>query len=85
MIPSKYLSNFWRILEMHLINCETSLQLKWSSNYILFYILIAGTVANQINFQINDTKLYVFLVTSSTQEDTKLLKQFESGLKRTIS
>ena len=81
MVPSKYLSNFWRILEMHLIKCETSLQLKWSSNYIL----IAGTVANQINFQINDTKLYVFLVTSSTQEDTKLLKQFESGLKRTIS
>ena len=30
MLPLKYLSNFWRTLEMHLINCEISLQLIWS-------------------------------------------------------
>ena len=28
MVPLKYLSNSWRTLEMHLINCEISLQLK---------------------------------------------------------
>ena len=28
MVPLKYLSNFWRRLEMFLINCEISLQLK---------------------------------------------------------
>ena len=42
MVPLKYLSNFWRTLEMPLINCEISLQLKWSKKYIL----VAGTAAN---------------------------------------
>ena len=35
MVPLKYLSTFWRTLEMSLINCEISLQLKWSRNRIL--------------------------------------------------
>ena len=71
MVPLKYLSNFWRTLEMPLINCEISLQLKWSKNCIL----VAGTVANKNpSFEINDTKLYVPVVTLSTQENIKLLK-----------
>ena len=36
-------------------------------------------------FKINDTKLYVPVVTLSTQESIKLLKQLESGFKRTIN
>ena len=57
---------------MHLINCEISLQLKWSKNCIL----VASTVANEHpNFQINDTKLYVPVVILSTQENIKLRKQ----------
>ena len=81
MVPLKYLSNFWRTLEMPLINCEISLQLKWSKNCIL----VAGTVANKNpSFEINDTKLYVPVVTLSTQENIKLVKQVESGFKRTI-
>ena len=31
MVPSKYLSNFWRTLEMPLINCEVNLILTWST------------------------------------------------------
>ena len=42
MVPLKYLSNFWRTLEMPLTNCEISLQLKWSRSCII----VAGT-ANQ--------------------------------------
>ena len=81
MVPLKYLSNFWRTLEMPLINCEISLQLKRSKKCIL----VAGTANNQNpSFQINDTKLNVSVVTLSTQENMKLLKQLESGLKRTI-
>ena len=54
MVPLKYLSNFWRALEMLLINCESSLQLKWSRNYIV----VAGTANNgKQSFQIKDTKL----------------------------
>ena len=82
MVPLKYLGNFWRTLEMHLIDCEISLQLKWSKNSIL----VAGTASNQNqSFQINDTKLYVPVVTLSTQENIKLLKQLEPGFKRTIN
>ena len=82
MVPLKYLSNFWRTLEIPLISCEISLQLKWSKNCIL----VADTAANQNPpFQINDTKLYVPVVNLSTQENIKILKQFESGFKRTVS
>ena len=82
MVQLKYLSNFCRTLEMPLINWEIVLQLKWSRNCII----VGGTVNSQNpSFQIKDTKLYVPVVTSSTQENIKLLKQLESGFERTIS
>ena len=31
MVPLKYLSNFWRTLEISLINCEINLLLTWSA------------------------------------------------------
>ena len=31
-VPLKHLSNFWRILDMPLINCEVSLTLTWCNN-----------------------------------------------------
>ena len=37
MVPLKYLSNFWRTLEMPLINCEISIQLKWSKDCSIWY------------------------------------------------
>ena len=82
MVQLKYLSNFWRTLEIPLINCEISLQLKRSKDCFL----IAGTVANQVpTFTKTDTKLYVPAVTLSTQDKVKLLKQLNSGFKRTIN
>ena len=82
MVPSNYLSNFRKTLEMPLINCKISLQLKWSRNCFI----VAGTANNQNpTFQINDTKLYVPVVTLSNQENIKLLKQLESGFKRKIN
>ena len=60
MVPLKYLSNFWRTLEMRLINCEVNLILTWSSRCVL----IATAVLNQAaTFEITDTKLYVPVVT----------------------
>ena len=82
MVPLKYLSNFWRTLEMSLINCEVNLILTWSSNCVL----IATAVQNQAaTFEITDTKLYVPVVTLSTQENTKFLQQLKSGFKRVIN
>ena len=36
MVPLKNLNNFWRTLEMPLINCEFSIQLKWSRKYRMY-------------------------------------------------
>ena len=64
MVPLKYLSNFWRTLEMPLINYEISLQLKWSKKCTL----VASTVNNENpSFQVTYTKLYVAVVTFTTQ------------------
>ena len=82
MVPLKYLSNFWRTLEMPLINCEVNLILTWSSSCVL----IATSIPNQnATFAITDTKLYVPVVTLSTQENTKFLQQLKSGFKRVIN
>ena len=82
MVPLKYLSNFWRTLEMPLINCEVNLILTWSSTCVL----ISTNVQNQnATFAITDTKLYVPVVTLSTQENTKFLQQLKSGFKRVIN
>ena len=54
MVPPKYLSNFWRTLEMPLINCEINLILTWSTNCVI----VPTDVANQnATFEISDTKL----------------------------
>ena len=75
MVPLKYLSNFWRTLEMPLINCEVNLILTWSSTCVITNSTGAGT------FEITDTKLYVAAVTLSTQENAKLLQQLNQVLK----
>ena len=79
MVPLTYLSNFWRTLEMPLINCEVNLILTWSSTCVITSSNGIGTYA------ITDTKLYVPVVTLSTQENTKLLQQLKSGFKRVIN
>ena len=82
MVPLKYLSNFWRTLEMPLINCEVELILNWSANCVIIYT----NVNNQVpTFTITETNLYVPVVTLSTQDNAKLLPQLKSGFKRTIS
>ena len=66
---------------MPLINWEANLILTWSANCAIIYT----NVANQNpTFVIAETKLYVPVVTSSIQDNTKLLQQLKSGLKKTI-
>ena len=67
---------------MPLINCEINLQLKLSEKRIL----IVGATKNQVpEFKITDTKLSVLVITVSTSDNAKLLKQLESGFKRIIN
>ena len=82
MVPLKYLSNFWGTLEMSLTNCEINIYLHQYKNYVM----VATDVNNQGKiFSITDTKLYVPLVTLSTQDHAKLLEQLKSGFKRTVN
>ena len=82
MVLLKYLSNFWRTLEMPLINCKVNLILTWSSTCAL----VSTNIQNQnATFAITDTKLYVPVVTLSTQENTKFFQQLKSGFKRVIN
>ena len=64
---------------MPLINCEVNLILTWSSTCVITNSNGAGT------FAITDTKLYVPVVTLSTQENSKFLQQLKSGFKRVIN
>ena len=60
MVPLKYLRNFWRTLEIPLINCEINLILTWPGNCVI----VSTVVANQgETFLITDTKIYVPIVT----------------------
>ena len=77
-VPLKYLSNFWRSLEMPLINCKIELSLKWYENCILSS---AGTAAT---FAITDTKLYVPVVTLKTEGNARLSKLLSEGFKRPV-
>ena len=60
LVPLKYLSNFWRTLEMPLANCEIELILHWSANCVIIYTDIANQVPT---FTITETILYVPVVT----------------------
>ena len=77
MVPLKYLSNFWRTLDIPLINCEITLHLTWSDKCVL------SNDSKVTTFTITDTKLYVAIVTVSTEDSAKLLQQLKSG-SRTI-
>ena len=79
MVPLTYLNNFWRTLEMPLINCEINLILTWSSNCVLTDSAGAG------RFAITDTKLYVPAITLSIRDNSKLLQQLKSGFKTVVN
>ena len=67
---------------MPLINCEVNLILIWSANCFIVYTNDANQGAT---FEITGTKLYVPIVTLSTQDNAKLFSQLKSGFKRTIN
>ena len=82
MVTLKYLSDFWRKLELSLSNCKISLQLKQSKDCFL----LAVTAANQaMEIKIIYTKLFVPFVTLLAQDMINLLKQLDSDFKRTIN
>ena len=76
-VPLKYLSNFWRSLEMPLINCKIYFELNGSK------VCVMSTIA-ATTFKITNTKLYVPIFTLSSKDDAKLVQLLESGFSRPV-
>ena len=95
VVPLTYLNNFWRSLNIPLINCEIELILTWFKNCVLISKAreanygdnpVVHKIDNPKNaiFEIKDTGFYVPVVTLSKESDTKLLEQIKTGFKITI-
>ena len=76
-VPLKYLSNFWRLVEMPLINCKMYLELNWTKDCVMSNI--ADTT-----FKTTSMELYVPIVTLSTKDKVKLTKKLNEGSKRPV-
>ena len=87
-VPLKYLGNFWRSLEMPLINCKGDLSLRWIEKCVLTTSAIGAdanaTGADSATFKITDAKLYVPVVSLSTEDSVKLEKLLSEGFKRPV-
>ena len=90
-IPLKYLGNFWRALNIPIISCEVFLELKWNKNCVITSLEqrdIGGGNRDHAptgaTLAITDCKLYVPAVTSSKDDEIKLLTNLKSGFKREI-
>ena len=78
VVPLKYLSNFFRSLEMPLINCKIKLNLTWTKECVL------STDGGNAVFIINDTKMYVPVVTLSKEDNKDFIEQQNKGFQRSI-
>ena len=93
-IPLKYFGNFWRALNLPLISCEVSLELKWNKNCVITSLenriinagppVVRGNEPTSATLSITDCKLYVPVVTLSKDDEIKLLTNLKSGFKREI-
>ena len=82
VVPLKYVSNFFRSLELPLVNCKIDLELTWHKDCITSS---ADAAAGQVvSSMITDTKSYIPIATLSTKDNTNLTKQLNEGFKITI-
>ena len=72
----KYLNYFLRTLELPLINCGFKLNRTWTPNCVISASTGAAT------FAVIDTKLYLPIVTLSTQDNEKMLQELKPGFKQ---
>ena len=77
-MPLKYISNFFRSLEILLINTKLYIELNWTKHSII------SNVATATTFQITKTELYVPVVTLNTENNKKLTKLLGENFKRSV-
>ena len=86
-VPLKYLSNFGRSLKMSMINCKVELKFRLTKYCVLS---VGGTDVSgndeddNIIFTIEDTKLYVPVVTSSARDNQNLSKLLSKWFERSV-
>ena len=78
VVPLKYLSNFFRSSGMPLINCKIKLNLTWKKECVL------STDDGNAVFIINDTKMYIPVVTLSKEDNKDFIEQQNKGFQRFI-
>ena len=78
VVSLEHLSNFFRSLEMPLINCKIKLNLTWKKEFVL------STDAGNAVFISNDTKMYVPVVTLSKEDNKDFIEQQNKGFQRSI-
>ena len=78
-VSLKYLSNFFRSLEMPLINCKIKLNLTWKKECVL------SNHHGDAVFVTNDTKMYVPVITLSKEDNKDFIEQQNKGFQRSIS
>ena len=82
IVPLKYISNFFRSLEMPLVNCKIDLELTCHKDCMISSVNAAAVQA--VSNMITNTKLYVPVVTLPTKDNNNLTKQLNDGFKRSI-
>ena len=78
VVPLKYLSNYFRSLEMSLNNCKIKLNLTWKKECVL------STDLGDAVFIINDTKMCGPVVTLSKEDNKDFIEQQNRGFQRSI-
>ena len=73
----KYLSNFWRSLEIPFINCKVELKLRWKKHRVLSVLGADndndGADSDNIICTVKDTKLYAPAFTLSVKKQSKTI------------
>ena len=81
VVSLKYLSNFFKSLEMPLINCKIHFELNWSSDGLISdYNSNANNANPNVKFQIRSTKLCAPIVTLPIKDNVNLTKQLKERI-----
>ena len=78
VVPLKYISNFFRNLELPLINTNLYMELNWTK-----YSVLCNQNQNSI-FQITKGELYIPVVTLNTENNNTLSELLSKGFERTV-
>ena len=68
IVPLKHLSNFWRFMDLPVINCEIKLDLSWSKEFIISEISITPAVPGNLDANSSISDMGVIQTTGETFE-----------------